>query len=262
MKIFFIGFILLCIQSQTFATSCGSINTFPGPADAKKFIKMLGPIFKTIEITDSNKAEQKTKPIQLTQKSTGKEINLLAGETINPGDVITTGKNQTVTLTFFMPQKHNVKIQENSKLRINNFTDEPGESLFDIQAGGFEFESPDDRRVTDPDQDGYDPNEPSTFSSPLSERGTHIGTKYSVDLNDAIAEASGSDIQTETYSVDKGSIKIKLRRANKFTKLNIKSKRKDFKVSKNGVFKLKAGQKARLKVNRKTKVADIEVIEP
>ena len=161
-----------------------------------------------------------------------------------------------------MPSAQDLTIGENSKLTVNNFSDVPGKSLIIVHQGKVVFEGEHRKKITDPLEEGYGAeSEGSDVGTPLCET-TAIGTKYSVDLNDAIAEASGSDVQTENYAVEKGEIKIKIRHINKFAKLNIKSKRKDFKVSKNGTFRLRAGQKARVKVNQKTKVADLEVIEP
>lgn len=258
MKKFLIGFALFFIVESVLAgdaPSCEPINSITAPRNIEMTLKTLGSAFTVVEITDSNDPKLKIKPAQL-KRSTDEQINLIAGTTIKPGDTITTGKNQTVSLKLFMPTAQEYKIFPNSEMIINSFSEVPGKSLVNIRAGRVELSG--EHRKSDAEDSQ---NDSSHIGTPLCET-TAIGTKYSVDLNDAIAEASGSDIQAETYGVQKGEIKIKLRRANKFTKLNIKSKRKDFKVSKNGVFKLKAGQKARLKVNRKTKVADIEVIEP
>ncbi len=256
--------IFLFIQSSVFASDanqCSQTNSIVVPHNIEKTLKMLGAALTSVEVTDTNDPKQKIKPVQL-KRSTGEEIKLVGGETIKPGDTITTGKNQTVVLKLFMPTAQVYTLSENSKMTINNFSDAPGQSLVTVHGGRLEISGEHRKKITDPQEEGFGTdNESSDVGTPLCQA-TAIGTKYSVDLNDAIAEASGDSLQTETYFVDKGVIQVRLRMAKTYKKINMISKRKDFKVSKNGTFKLRAGQKAHLKVNKKTKVADLEVVEP
>ncbi len=93
---------------------------------------------------------------------------------------------------------------------------------------------------------------------------TPLGTKYSVDLNEAISEASGENERPESYAVAQGEIKISLKRIKKVkvVKIDSKSKSKKSIVAQNKSFKLKAGQKAKARVDKKTQIATVEIVEP
>lgn len=90
---------------------------------------------------------------------------------------------------------------------------------------------------------------------------TPIGTKYSVDLSQEIAELNGEEI-----SVDKGSVKVRIIKLKKSRK-KASGKEENLAAS-DYVFDeqkpviIKAGKKARVKKGKKDRLADIQIVYP
>lgn len=136
---------------------------------------------------------------------------------------------------------------------------------FELQSGGATFTSDHQAREKD-----------CTLSEEIFEVATRsieitpIGTKYSVDLNQAIAELNGEPTDVdENVSVQKGQVKIRLVRAKKSKTAKIagqKVSRKKLATLNDGQDEkpliVKAGRKARVKKSKKDRLADIQIIYP
>jgi len=99
-----------------------------------------------------------------------------------------------------------------------------------------------------------------------------IGTKYSVDMNQVVAEMNGekydeeanikarSDMfKSENIHVEKGTIAIRLRKAKNYKQNKITYNNDDFEDEK---ILLKEKSKAKTKKSKKERVADVEVVYP
>ncbi len=243
MKMFFVlAFMLNTLRVGAETMKCPVENFVVFPRESIHFLKQFPQVFMTMKISNTAGSEKPT----LTKAGAQTDMPLVEGRGLAVGDIIKTKPGQTVELKFFMPTAQTITIGENSEVRIRELADSNCQSAFEIMRG----------RITSEGTHAQI-QEIKNCASEISTQNTEVrptGTKYSVDLSEAIAEASGEPIQTENYSVEKGSIKIKLRRS------TVKSK--DVRVAKNGSFQLKAGQKAKVKINSKTKLADVQVIEP
>lgn len=171
---------------------------------------------------------------------------------VKTGDVLETKNNEKIILRYFMPISAQITLEPNSKIEILSLpTDKCGSSI-KLHKG---------KLTSDGDHKKIIKNEcpPDTATDEAEVYCT--GTKYSVDLSDAIAEASGEPVQTESFAVESGSIKIKLKKAkvNKLSKF--KSANNNEEDNRENI-EIKANQKAKVKINKKTKLADVEVIEP
>lgn len=99
---------------------------------------------------------------------------------------------------------------------------------------------------------------------------TPIGTKYSVDLNQALAELNGEEADIdENVSVQKGQVKIRLVKLKKSRAGKVatkKSKSKKIAALDDGSDQkpliVKAGRKARVKKSKKDRMADIQIVYP
>jgi len=99
---------------------------------------------------------------------------------------------------------------------------------------------------------------------------TPIGTKYSVDLNQAIAELNGEQVDAdENVSVQKGQVKIRLVKVKKSSARKVAAKKSNGKKTAaldDGADEksliVKAGRKARVKKSKKDRMADIQIVYP
>jgi hypothetical protein len=222
---------------------CSQPNFVVVPQSTLKMLHSLGQAFMAYESTPSN-----NKYAQITKAIGASVQNLKSGASVNVGDKIETGPGQKVVLRFFMPIEQKITIEENSTVLVNALPTDECISLITVTKG---------KVTTEGEHENIQATEKCLTKTEVQTSNVEIspkGTKYSVDLSAAIAEANGEPIQEENYTVEKGSIQIKLKRA--------RPNKKSEQIAKNGTFKLKAGQKAKVKINQRTKVADIEVIEP
>lgn len=173
---------------------------------------------------------------------------------VQAGEILKTGPNEKREIHFLTPFEHKIFIEENSEIIISKLpTATCGVQIF-LQKG--KVTSSGEHKFINDISPCVDQSEIETENVSI----TPTGTKYSVDLNDAIAESRGETVNTkmEKYFVESGGITVKLKKI----KPNARSQR----IAKNGKFKVKAGKKAIVKVsrkaNKKIKVADIEVLEP
>ncbi len=222
---------------------CRQKNFVVVPAQTLKNLKALNVAFMAYESVPSNNQYP-----QITKAISFKSTNLMSGTSVNAGDKIETGPGQKVTLRFFMPIEQIITIDENTIVEVNALPTADCTSIINVTKGKVTTEG--EHKNIQATEKCFNQPEVQTPAAEIKPN----GTKYSVDLNSAIAEANGETIQEENYAVEKGSIQIKLKKA----RPNKKSER----IVKNGTFNLKAGQKAKVKINKKTQFADIEVIEP
>jgi hypothetical protein len=235
-------FLSFSIKVSAEAVKCPVENFVVFPRESIKFLKQFPQIFMAVKTSNTVGDE---KPV-LIKAGVPLGVPLVEGRSLAAGDVIKTKSGQTVELKFFMPTAQTITIGENSEVRIKELADSNCQSAFEILQG----------RITSEGTHAQI-QEIKNCASEMSTQSSDIrptGTKYSVDLSEAISEANGETIQTENYSVEKGSIQIKLRRAS--------IKPKSVRLAKNGSFQLRAGQKAKVKINSKTKLADVQVVEP
>ncbi len=243
MKIFFVLLLILNSLGVSAETiKCPVENFVVFPRESIRFLKQFPQVFMTMKILNTADSE---KPIYI-KAGTQLGVPLVEGRGLAVGDIIKTRPGQTVELKFFMPSAQTITIGENTEVRIRALADSNCQSAFEILQG----------RITSEGTHAQI-QEIKNCASEISTQNAEVrptGTKYSVDLSEAISEANGETVQTENYSVEKGSIQIKLRRAT--------AKSKSVRIAKNGSFQLKAGQKAKVKINTKTKLADVQVVEP
>jgi hypothetical protein len=243
MKVFFKFLIItLSLSAQAGVVKCPVENYVVFPRESLKILKIFPKIFMATKI---NKSIDVEKPM-LIRKGTQVAVSLVEGSSLSAGDIIKTKKGQTVELKFFMPTEQTITIGENSEVRINVLANLNCHSAFEISKGRITSEGRHDQI-----------EEIKNCASEFKTENTEIrpkGTKYSVDLSEAISEANGETLQTENYSVENGSIQIKLRKTI--------AKSKSVRIAKNGSFRLRAGQKAQVRINSKNKLADVQVVEP
>ncbi len=172
---------------------------------------------------------------------------------VKTGDILETKTGEKIILRYFMPIEAKIILDSNSKIEILNLPLEKCGSSIRLLKG---------KLTSDGDHQNFLKNECSADTVTDAAEVFCTGTKYSVDLSEAIAEASGEPVQTVNYSVESGSIRIKLKKI-KISKLTkYKKTKNNSDDSAEDSFELVARQKAKVKVNNKTKLADVEVIEP
>ena len=245
-NVFKIIFILLLFQFETLKAEnviCSQPNFVVVPEFTLRTLKALNVAFMAYESVPSN-----NKYPQITKAKSSVAANLRSGTSVNVGDKIETGPGQKVMLRFFLPIEQIITIDENTIVEVNTLPNQDCTSIINVSKGKVTTEG--EHKNIQATEKCFKQPEVQTPAVEIKPN----GTKYSVDLNSAIADANGEAVQEENYAVEKGSIKIKLKKA----RPNKKSER----IAKNGTFNLKAGQKAKVKINEKTQVADIEVIEP
>lgn len=245
-KLIFVFFLFTTQFSSGEVIKCPVENFVVFPQAAARMLKLFPQSFMTVKISSAVETE---KPV-LIKKGTSNPLSLVAGQGLSAGDIIKTSAGQTIELKFFMPSEQTITIGENSEVRIRAMADLNCQSAFEILKG----------RITSEGTHAQIQEIKNCMAEITTENSEvrPTGTKYSVDLSEAISEASGESVQTENYSVEKGSIQIKLRRSG-FT---VKPTSKSVKIAKNGAVKLSSGQKAKVKINTKTKLADVQVVEP
>jgi hypothetical protein len=132
---------------------------------------------------------------------------------------------------------------------------------FEMQSGRASFSSNHIAREKDCKR-----SQPETFEVVTSNVGiTPVGTKYNVDLNQAIAELNGeTNTNAEEVSVDKGSVKIRIVKLKKTRQVakeeNVAAS--DYVFDDQKPVTIKAGRKAKIKKGKKDRLADIQIVYP
>lgn len=93
-----------------------------------------------------------------------------------------------------------------------------------------------------------------------------VGTKYNVDLNQAIAELNGEQYDSENIGVEKGAVKVRLIKLKKSRKKSQSKEENlataDYVFDDQKPVTVKAGKKARVKKSKKDRMADIQIVYP
>lgn len=195
----------------------------------------------------------------------GEDVKIDENLVLKPGMTITANTNNakvylpTTGQTIELSPKTTVKVVQYNKSAEQKIC----HLSFEIQSGRAEFSSQHQEREKD-----CKPSDPDTFEVATSNvEITPIGTKFSVDLNQAIAELNGEKYDAdETVSVKKGSVKIRLVRIKKAPASVGRAKKS--RVAANDEFAdhkpviVKAGRKAKIKKSKKDRLADIVIVYP
>lgn len=162
-----------------------------------------------------------------------------------------------------------VELSPNTTIKVLQYNKSSEQKIcqlsFKLEKGGATFSSAHQEREKDckPEVENF---EVATDSIEI----TPVGTKFSVDLNQAIAELNGEQVDTdENVSVQKGQVKIRLVRAKKGSGRTVVAKRakgKKIAALDDGAEEkpliIKAGRKARIKKGKKDRLADIQIVYP
>lgn len=203
------------------------------------------------------------------QNDKGEEVKIDDRLALTPGMTITS--NASKAKIFIPTTGQTVELAANTKLKVLKYNKSADEKIcnlsFELQNGQAVFSSEHLEREKDCKPADEDTFEVATSAVEI----TPMGTKFSVDLNQAIADLNGEQIETdETISVQKGQVKIRLVKLKKSKVQKIsakKSKGKKIATLDAGSddFKpliIKAGRKAKVKKGKKDRVADIQIVYP
>lgn len=197
----------------------------------------------------------------------GEDVKIDDNMVLTPGTTITASTDKakvyipsTGQMIELLP-KTTIKV-----LQYNKSLDEKICHLsFELSSGEATFSSDHQARETE-----CKSNEENFEVTTSSIEITPIGTKYSVDLNQALAELNGEPTDTdENVSVQKGQVKIRLVKLKKSSARKVaikKSKSKSIVAlddsSEEKPLIVKAGRKARVKKRKKDRMADIQIVYP
>ena len=196
----------------------------------------------------------------------GEEIKIDESLVLIPGMSISSNSGQA---KIFIPTTgQTVELKPQTTLKVVQYNKSADQKIchlsFEMQSGQAEFTSEHQEQ-----EKNCKPAEVGAFevATSLIEI-TPIGTKYNVDLNQAIAELNGEQLETEeNVSVKKGAVQIRLVKIKK-TKVVKKSKsKKEVVVSNDDSLEEKpivvtAGRKAKVKKGKKDRMADIQIVYP
>lgn len=209
------------------------------------------------------------------------------GMPLKEGQFVETGTKSELKLIFFIPTEHSFTISENSKIKIVKNPNQQCGVIIEAIKGKITATSK-ARDKLNSEQKTTDVLKNVRACSIEGEIQTEnvtvrpVGTKYSVDLSESISQSDGDVTKVETYDVEEGkvlvrpkkskekfAIKIKKVKKGKKTKTR-KEDRRDEELSEEefdrrlSQFILDAdkrsSKKARLKRNRKSKEASVEII--
>lgn len=197
----------------------------------------------------------------------GEDVKIDENMVLTPG---TTIKTNTDKAKVYIPSTgQTVALLPKTKIKVIQYNKSLDEKIchlsFELQNGEATFSS--DHQAREKDCKASEENFEVTTSSIEI---TPIGTKYSVDLNQAIAELNGEPRDSdENVSVQKGQVKIRLvkLKKSKVAKLTSKkSKGKKLAALDDGSDEkpliVKAGRKAKVKKSKKDRMADIQIVYP
>lgn len=188
----------------------------------------------------------------------GKEIKVEDGLVLTPGMTISSiaGKAQ-----IFIPTTGQlVDVGPATTLKVLQYNKSSDQKIcnlsFELQRGTAEFASKHQERAKECVL-SKETFEVTTGTIEI----TPVGTKYSVNLNQAIAEANGEVYNEEEVAVKNGQVKVRIVKVKK-------SKSKKNSVASNNDFEtedpiiIKTGKKAKVKKSKKDRMADIQIVYP
>lgn len=197
----------------------------------------------------------------------GEDVKIDEKMTLTPGMTITA--NTDKAKVYIPSTGQMIELLPKTTIKVLQYNKSAEQKIchlsFELQNGSATFSSDHEAREKDckPSEENF---EVATSSIEI----TPIGTKYSVDLNQAIAELNGEQTETdENVSVQKGQVKIRLVRLkkSKIAKASVKkTKGKKLATLDDGADEkpliVKAGRKARVKKSKKDRIADIQIVYP
>lgn len=205
---------------------------------------------------------------------------------LKDGQIIETGKKSELKISFFIPVKHTFIIAENSQIEIIKNPNDKCGAVIKVLKGKMTAESTstDKQPLVKIEADGLKNTQICSKEGEVHTQNVMIrpvGTKYSVDLSEAINESSGGITKVETYEVEEGKILIRPKKSKESFAVKIrkiKSKNAKFKkedrrndaLSEEEFNKRlsqfileankKSSKKAKLKRNKRSKEASVEII--
>lgn len=245
--------IILILSSVFEAMACG----LQGETSAHSLLKIA-------QMTDAPASEYLPKSLingaanLIIQNADGKEVKIEDGLVLTPGMTIT---SKAGSAQVYLPTTGQlVEVGPETKFKILQYNKSSDQKIcnlsFELQNGRAEFSSEHMAREKHcaPTQAAFEVTTENIEVTP-------VGTKYSVDLNQAIAEANGEVYNEEEVAVKNGQVKIRLVKVKK-------SKSKKNTVASNNEFEtedpiiVKAGKKAKVKKVKKDRMADIQIVYP
>lgn len=225
-------------------------------------------LIKIIQKTDSPATEYLPKTIMtgahnlFVKNSDGKEIKTDEALVLSPGMTITA---QSGKAKIYIPTTgQSIDLESGSTLKVLSYVKSKDQKIcslsFELQSGKAEFSSNHQEREGQclPKENVFEVTTQKIEITP-------IGTKYSVDLNQAIAEANGETYNEEEVAVKNGQVKIRLvkiknKNVSKNKKTSLASNDENYDEEKPII--VKAGKKARVTKTKKDQLADIQIVYP
>lgn len=257
-EIFSVLFILASVFGMTAASACG-LKALP----SSERLRQIAESYKSSATKEPPRAILSGGKSMIITNDKGENILVDENLRIQPGMKIYSraGRSQ-----IYLPSTgQRIVLQEGAVIEVaalNKSADERICSVsFEMQFGQANFSSNHLEREKD-----CKPAVADTFEVITNHVGvTPVGTKYNVDLSQALAELNGEKaFNSEEISVDKGSVKIRIvklkksRRAAKEENVAVR----DFVFDDQKPVILQAGRKAKIKKEKKDRLADIQIVYP
>ncbi|AZZ38221.1 hypothetical protein CIK05_15915 [Bdellovibrio sp. qaytius] len=196
----------------------------------------------------------------------GSDLKVDDNLVLTPGMTLATGAGKVKV--YIQSTGQTVELEPNTKLKVLQYNKSAHQKIcnlsFELQSGHATFSSDHQERektckLTE------DPFEVATKNIEV----TPMGTKYSVDLNQAIAELNGETAEAdENVAVQKGAVQIRLVRLKKSSVAKKAKSKKEVVASADDSqdeekpIVIKAGNKAKVKKGKKDRLADIQIVYP
>ncbi len=203
----------------------------------------------------------------LVKNEKGEDVKIDDNMVLTPGMTITA---KTDKAKVYIPSTGQmIELLPKTAIKIIRYNKSLDEKIchlsFELQSGKAIFSSNHQARETEckASEENF---EVATSSIEI----TPIGTKYSVDLNQALAELNGEPAEAdESVSVQKGQVKIRLVKLKKSSARKVATKKSSSKKiaaldddSGEKPLIVKAGRKARVRKSKKDRIADIQIVYP
>lgn len=219
--------------NTTTALLCDTKGSIYADKDLSNFLKKIPVLFTSLEVEDGQK--------ELFLLRGNKKVKIDNGTRIIAGDVIRTGSRQKLKVFFFMPTQTMFEIQENSEVVIRNLPDDECTGVLLLKAGQI-IASGAHKQKSRCDERG-EIHTPNAQISPE-------GTKYKVSVPSR--KQRKKFVKHETFEVSEGKIALRLKRLPTTARGTAPTRK----------YTIYSGQRARIKVNKKTKFAEIEYFTP
>lgn len=229
--IFFVG---VALPRMTYASeACDTKGKVYADKDVLRLLKIMPGVFMAYEVDGGGK------DVYLQR---GKEkIRMVSGFAVQAGDILKTGPNQKIKITFFMPMQTHYEIQENSDVQILSIPNEECSSVLQLNAG--QIMAKGDHKMQKRCEARGEVVTPNAVVVPE-------GTEYKVSVPSRKQRKTFP--KYETFEVSEGKILVKLKRVPTTTRSELAARK--YAVHKN--------QRARIIVNKRTKLAEIEYFTP